>query len=211
MQVLAERKGVYKSYSAFRKCSQSVLLCGNIECENAKNGLRRRCSACNVLLYCSRECQKRHWADHKALCDDMKGKAKGWVDMSYPNLHFLSYRVAYDMSVQHEAYISSTLTQNPSPAFYLNYVRLSNDLSNITRMDTKELADVTVGNRSSYPVSPEDMLQKAWHQLSAAPGEAIPVLVAIPRGANDSSQMMIATVVLSSSPETVGIRWFYCI
>ncbi len=27
-----------------------------------------RCSGCQLVRYCSRDCQKQHWKEHKALC-----------------------------------------------------------------------------------------------------------------------------------------------
>jgi hypothetical protein len=32
------------------------------------NGGRNKCSACKSVEYCSRACQKLHWAAHKAAC-----------------------------------------------------------------------------------------------------------------------------------------------
>jgi hypothetical protein len=37
------------------------------EC-TAPRGPTRACSACGVARYCSRECQRRDWRDHRALC-----------------------------------------------------------------------------------------------------------------------------------------------
>jgi hypothetical protein len=41
--------------------------CGWREC-TAPRGPTRACSACGVARYCSRECQRRDWRDHRALC-----------------------------------------------------------------------------------------------------------------------------------------------
>lgn len=30
------------------------------------------CSRCNLVYYCSRDCQKHHWAQHKKTCNDVK-------------------------------------------------------------------------------------------------------------------------------------------
>ncbi len=37
-------------------------------CPGCPNGGRTRCSACKSVEYCSRACQKLHWAAHKAAC-----------------------------------------------------------------------------------------------------------------------------------------------
>ncbi len=33
------------------------------------------CSACKVVFYCGRDCQKRHWKRHKQVCGSMMGRA----------------------------------------------------------------------------------------------------------------------------------------
>ena len=45
-----------------RKCAE----CGKKR--SAKTKLQK-CSRCNSVRYCSRECQKTHWAIHKAVCN----------------------------------------------------------------------------------------------------------------------------------------------
>ena len=37
-------------------------------CPGCPNGARTKCSACKSVEYCSRACQKLHWAAHKAAC-----------------------------------------------------------------------------------------------------------------------------------------------
>ena len=42
----------------------------------AKPGARKRCSACRGPWYCSRECQKANWAEHRETCKAMSRKIK---------------------------------------------------------------------------------------------------------------------------------------
>jgi len=35
-----------------------------------------RCTACRQEVYCSRDCQKKHWATHKQVCKYLSGKDK---------------------------------------------------------------------------------------------------------------------------------------
>ncbi|KAJ7161972.1 hypothetical protein C8R43DRAFT_1123679 [Mycena crocata] len=40
--------------------------CDLRDCKNYKK--LNKCARCRTAMYCSRECQKRDWADHKAMC-----------------------------------------------------------------------------------------------------------------------------------------------
>jgi hypothetical protein len=39
--------------------------CG--ECKKKDHGYKK-CSACDVTRYCSKECQRKHWKNHKEQC-----------------------------------------------------------------------------------------------------------------------------------------------
>ncbi len=38
------------------------------QCYVCHKGTTKRCSVCRVVFYCSRECQRRHWSQHKTNC-----------------------------------------------------------------------------------------------------------------------------------------------
>jgi hypothetical protein len=45
-------------------------------CPGCPNGGRNKCSACKSVEYCSRACQKLHWAAHKAACKVTSPRSK---------------------------------------------------------------------------------------------------------------------------------------
>jgi len=53
----------YALHFTFEPRSEST--CG--ECKKEDYGYKK-CSACNVIRYCSKECQRKHWKNHKDQC-----------------------------------------------------------------------------------------------------------------------------------------------
>jgi len=46
-------------------------ICAAIDCENTGT---KKCSGCLVARYCSSDCQKTHWNDHKRECKTLQKK-----------------------------------------------------------------------------------------------------------------------------------------
>ena len=69
-------KPVPKAQEKEEKAEQTCLECGK---SNAKNV----CSKCKVAKYCSRDCQRSHWKQHKATCTppDAEGKEVATVNL----------------------------------------------------------------------------------------------------------------------------------
>ena len=61
-----------------KKCAE----CG--EKRSAKTKLQK-CSRCNSVRYCSRECQKTHWAIHKAVCKEIAERQQAIADAARLN------------------------------------------------------------------------------------------------------------------------------
>lgn len=40
--------------------------CGNLDCKVTTN--LKSCLNCKIIKYCSKECQKTHWTEHKHIC-----------------------------------------------------------------------------------------------------------------------------------------------
>jgi hypothetical protein len=57
-----------------------VKRCANPECQKADGDLSR-CSACRSVVYCSRECQKKHWKRHKLRCTEAQASLKRLNDI----------------------------------------------------------------------------------------------------------------------------------
>jgi hypothetical protein len=61
-----------KSYMmSFTFESRPANHCGNPECDNKGHGYKK-CSACWVRRYCSTECQRTHWKEHKSECQEFQ-------------------------------------------------------------------------------------------------------------------------------------------
>lgn len=130
----------------------------------------------------------------------------GCVDLSYPNLDFLSYLVIYDMSAHFCTHYATW------PLLFLQYNRLKGSTPSVNVMDKDR-------REEAFPFSNDNALYEEWWQLLVAGRGAYPILVAIPRGANGAVQLMTRIVQNLSSDsgrpvqeqtEFVGIRWLHC-
>ncbi|KAJ7160915.1 hypothetical protein C8R46DRAFT_356296 [Mycena filopes] len=62
-------------YSVISRLSQSVARCCNATCTTTSESSSQRlryCAQCEVMRYCSPECQKRAWRYHKLICQDLE-------------------------------------------------------------------------------------------------------------------------------------------
>ncbi|KAK8039797.1 hypothetical protein PG993_008208 [Apiospora rasikravindrae] len=63
--------------------------CGNPHCKHEDSSDTKdlmRCSQCHGILYCSKECQKRHWPSHKIYCQHLA--TNGSSSESFCALHY---------------------------------------------------------------------------------------------------------------------------
>ncbi|KAK5092921.1 hypothetical protein LTR70_005215 [Exophiala xenobiotica] len=60
---------IQHEYMSLHKLS----VCGNCLALGFQKPLKR-CNACRLVDYCSRECQREHWSKHKAFCNMVQGK-----------------------------------------------------------------------------------------------------------------------------------------
>lgn len=137
--------------------------------------------------------------------------------MSYPDLHFLSFLVAYDMTMHHRkriAPIESPPFGDGIPFVLLSYVKLVESVPSCHICDTKD-------EQPFLPFSIDHPLYKKWrHPFEEAEGDTIPVLVAIPRGRSGNFQIMTASAYISDFHDfetgtqdlmrSAGIRWLHC-
>ena len=47
------------------------------QCARCKRQARLRCSACHTKWYCSRQCQRVHWQEHRQRCEGRRGATDG--------------------------------------------------------------------------------------------------------------------------------------
>ena len=50
-------------------------ICGFCSTLNTPENILRKCSACNIVYYCNKECQTKHWKDHKKKCRKAKSSS----------------------------------------------------------------------------------------------------------------------------------------
>lgn len=101
-----------------------------------------------------------------------------WVDLSYPNLNFLSFHAIHDMMVRHGDNISSLQDDSSVcqlPLFFLNFVNVGG--SSMKVVDAKENSALSL-----LPFSADNPLYNDWCQLIQSLGTAMPFLVVVPRG-----------------------------
>ncbi|VDC07630.1 unnamed protein product [Peniophora sp. CBMAI 1063] len=53
--------------------------CAGCEADETARHTTRACSACQLTRYCSEQCQKKHWNEHKAICK-LKPQVKWYWD-----------------------------------------------------------------------------------------------------------------------------------
>ena len=135
------------------------------------------------------------------------------LDLSYPNLHFLSLLVARDMEIWHKAgmhrefkdtyAIAHRSGTRSTPLIHRNFIHLTDQASGIEYLDAQYLMD-------ACPFSDSPALHEVWRRsLHALEAGALPLLVTIPRGAKDTAQIMTASAhVLKGGG--VGLRWLHC-
>ena len=59
----------YTTRKLRREMKKQLQKCGY--CENVGD---QKCSACRAISYCSAECQKKHWKEHKARCKEIRNE-----------------------------------------------------------------------------------------------------------------------------------------
>ena len=85
----------YQNQTAITKQEQrhwtiTLLRCGNFAvCQKleTKEGEFSLCSACQIVPYCSGDCQTAHWQKHKVMCKELKEEAQ--ANHSYENVNLM--------------------------------------------------------------------------------------------------------------------------
>ncbi|KLO12414.1 hypothetical protein SCHPADRAFT_890810 [Schizopora paradoxa] len=99
-------KGVYDI--KFRK--EDKLSCGSCHVRMNEQALKK-CSGCKFILYCSRECQKKDWKDHKQRCKSLARNLE--VYKTKPDTgHFFNHLVTSDIR-RHLPGLNALAERNP--------------------------------------------------------------------------------------------------
>ena len=86
-------------------CLECGVCDGNSDREEATKNLKR-CSGCYIARYCSRECQKRHFKDHKEVCGYIKNLKEiiDKLEVKHPDL-----KDTHGQTSEHELTIAHSL------------------------------------------------------------------------------------------------------
>lgn len=66
----------YKCINLVNSLCESMVKCCNKQCDVRRTKLFN-CSQCEKSYYCSTECQKQHWKEHKLVCKEISGERNG--------------------------------------------------------------------------------------------------------------------------------------
>ncbi|KZP18675.1 hypothetical protein FIBSPDRAFT_933264 [Athelia psychrophila] len=190
--------------------------CGDRQCNLIDDGRNfRRCSGCFFVCYCSRQCQQRHWREHKSLCDNMHSSAAGSrsVRLSGPDMRFIIYMLVNDMAELTPATrlaIDSSLettTGSVRKMLVLSYDNISGERleTNIINFD-----DPTAVRQLAERVP---QLGELWQSScskqslrASGMGITIPILALLPRGpvCSDPQAMTVRMTVQIQKDDAMG-------
>ena len=63
-------KSTSKMFPGFRDGQRR--LCGNCKKMSMQKNEFKKCSKCMITFYCTKDCQRAHWQEHKKICEVLK-------------------------------------------------------------------------------------------------------------------------------------------
>lgn len=131
-------------------------MCGKVGSESSKTGHAislRRCGQCRMVAYCSVECQKADWAEHKSMCKQAKKIEKARAKEEEKRMESESKGASSSSA-------SSTLREkaeeDPEPPSHGSDMRLQQAQA-LSRMEARLQADWATHNRH---------IAEWWHRKS---------------------------------------------
>ncbi|KAI0055761.1 hypothetical protein BV25DRAFT_1731770 [Artomyces pyxidatus] len=76
---VVEERGITTDACAHCTKHSSKIHGPGVHCSNClppSSATLRRCNSCKIVAYCTKDCQRAHWARHRGYCKDITGKTK---------------------------------------------------------------------------------------------------------------------------------------
>ena len=131
--------------------------CGNEGCM-CKDNLKR-CDACFLVSYCSRECQTANWKQHRKLCKQAKAYKDSPISLTSLHISTLSQYVSFSLPPLPQEYQS----QFPADVRYAIYVAMGLEA-------TKDMMQTNIKNMGDDKAESTADRLKRWGGISPALG-----------------------------------------
>lgn len=121
--------------------NETTVTCSNGLCKGMSKWV---CQNCKIAAYCSAECQKTHWIQHKFMCQAKQSNGKTKYDYDYDNFIFILNLNREWYHHHHYNYLVVKDAVEKSPSFTENLRRLQKNPNDIAEMIGKR-----IGNNNS--------------------------------------------------------------
>ncbi|KAI0885385.1 uncharacterized protein GGS22DRAFT_143058 [Annulohypoxylon maeteangense] len=153
--------------------TKTPLKCYNYRCTDSSPENSLRCSGCMKVRYCSKDCQKQDWKEHKSFCKHVS--TNGTSSASFDDLEYYQKVAAHDAKAQDLAneigLVLPTATNKSSLALNLPIRRLV-----LTGKDTPENFSLFFGQNKSNSVTQAHKSNRMEALLDPPAGSSMDVM-----------------------------------